>query len=38
MKTKGLKIINKKSQNKNKNTPIVYLPYKLSETAPLIGN
>lgn len=36
MKTKGLKIINRKSQNKN--TSIVYLPYKLSETVPLIGN
>lgn len=38
MKTKGLKIINKKSQNKNKNTAIYYLPYQLYETVPCIGN
>lgn len=36
MKTKGLKIINRKSQNKN--TSIYYFPCKLSETVPCIGN
>ena len=34
MKTKGLKIINKKSQN----TSIIYLPYKLSESIQCVGN
>lgn len=36
MKTKGLKIINRKIQNKN--TSIHYFKYKLAETVPCIGN
>jgi len=36
MKTKGLKIINRKTQNKN--TSIHYFKYKLAETVPCVGN